>query len=354
MGSRRYFAQCVFARLFHAGRSFGLWALIPLFWAACGSIGDPLPPMADIPEPVNDLAARQVVDEIVVTWSWPLLTTEGASARRLQRFILRAVEAAADSSDLPAVGIDQHGKEIARVDADRMDGKAPGDRFELRFPLEDWKLDRTVILAMAASNRAGRTAGYSNQPRLHPIEPPGAATLADPLVEPHGVAIAWAPLDRAAAYVIERRTGDDPDFSPVARVEQPNFVDRAVQWGRQHAYRVRPFIKTPVGEAEGRLSETVTVTPADTFPPAAPEGLRAVSTESSVELSWDFNRESDLAGYRVLRDGEIISGIVEQTGFSDKQAPRGRQYEYAVIAIDSKGNRSSPSTPVIAGGGGVE
>ena len=324
--------------------------LAAVLWAAsCGSIGDPLPPMANIPEPVGDLAARQAVDEIVVTWSWPLRTTEGAAANRLSRFTLRAVEVDADVTDLPAAAIEEHGRDIAVVDGSRLDGKAPGARFELRLPLAEWPLGRTFILAMTASNRAGRGAGYSNLPRLHPVEPPAAAALAQPAVTQDGIELTWTVSGGAGAYVVERRAGDDPDFDPAARVEQTRFVDRAVEWGRRHEYRVRSFAKTVAGEVEGRVSATAAVTPTDTFPPAAPQGLRAVAAETSVELSWSLNREVDLAGYRVLRDGKAVSPLIERAAFSDRQAAPGRGREYAVVAVDKAGNQSAPSAPVTAG-----
>ncbi len=305
--------------------------------------------MNHIPEPVDDLAARQVVDEIVVTWSWPLLNTEGDVARRLSRFTLSAVDIEADAAGLPEAAIDQHGRDIAVVAGGRLAGKAPGDRFELRLPIEDWKLGRTVILAMTASNRAGRAAGYSNQVKLHPIKPPAAAALSEPVVTQDGIALAWTSPGGADSYVIERRAADEPDFTPVARAGQTRFVDQGVRWGRRHEYRIRSFTKTAADEAEGRLSATAAVTPTDVFPPVAPQGLRAVSTETSVELSWSLNREADLAGYRVLRDGQAVSEIIERAGFSDKQAAAGREHEYAVIAIDSAGNQSGPSAPVTAG-----
>lgn len=326
-------------------------AAAALLWMGCGSIGDPLPPMVHIPEPVSDLAARQVVDEIVVSWSWPLLTTEGAAARRLSRFALRAVEVGAGATALPAEGIDEYGREIAVIDVEKQDDKAPGDRFELRFPLADWKRGQTVILALTAVNRAGRSAGYSNQVRLHPVEPPAAAALAQPAVTAQGVALTWAPSTGAASYVVERRLEDETDFSPVARAEQTRFLDRAAAWGLRHEYRIRPFAATSAGEAEGRLSATAAVTPTDVFPPAAPRGLRAVSAGASVELSWSRNREPDLAGYRVLRDGQAVSALVERPAFSDREAEPGREHEYVVAAVDSAGNQSAPSAPVTAAAG---
>ena len=39
----------------------------------------------------------------------------------------------------------------------------------------------------------------------------------------------------------------------------------------------------------------------DTFPPAPPKGLVAVASEGAINLIWDANAETDLAGYLVLR-----------------------------------------------------
>ena len=87
------------------------------------------------------------------------------------------------------------------------------------------------------------------------------------------------------------------------------------------------------GGIEGPPSETVSVTPIDTFPPAPPRGLRAVRTSNSVELSWLPVEEEDVAGYRVLRSGAALGPLVEGTAFSDSTATAGTPYEYEVTVV---------------------
>ena len=103
---------------------------------------------------------------------------------------------------------------------------------------------------------------------------------------------------------------------------------------------------------ESDLSEPVTKIPADEFPPAAPAGLTAVPTTTSIELAWDRDTEPDLAGYRVYRaapggEFEKIGETAEAPSYSDKQVESGKQYRYAVSAFDKAGNESKRSVEIV-------
>jgi hypothetical protein len=88
------------------------------------------------------------------------------------------------------------------------------------------------------------------------------------------------------------------------------------------------------------------VTPKDTFPPAAPKGLGAVSSGGAINLIWEPNAEPDLAGYIVLR-GEVSAGggapaelrqitpaPIQETTYRDAGVKVGVRYVYAVVALD--------------------
>ena len=63
-------------------------------------------------------------------------------------------------------------------------------------------------------------------------------------------------------------------------------------------------------EVESDLSDEASITPIDTFPPAVPSDLRLSAAPNSIELAWDRNSESDLAGYRIYRalgDGALCT-----------------------------------------------
>jgi hypothetical protein len=100
------------------------------------------------------------------------------------------------------------------------------------------------------------------------------------------------------------------------------------------------------------MSEPACVTPKDEFPPAAPKGLAVVSTPGAVQLIWDANTESDLAGYLVLRaepPDETLHPLtpapIRDTVFQDSTVTPGVRYVYVIVAVDSAKppNRSAPS-----------
>ena len=312
---------------------------------SCGSVGDPLPPLVNLPQPIRDLSAQQVGDRISVSWSWPLTTTEGAIARQVGGFTVWAVDVPGFETELDPETIDVYRREVLTLGSSKLADLGPGDQVETSIPLAEWRLGQETLLVVTASNQADRDAGYSNQVELQPLEPPGATDWAEVAVQPHGIELAWLPAQHTDEYVIERSEGDDGEFSPLGRLAATSFIDRTARWGETYQYRLRPLRLSKAGWIEGPLSAGTSVTPLDTFPPAPPEGLRAVRTASSVELSWLPSPEDDVAGYRVLRAGQAISPLVRGTTYSDPfegVSPA----EFSVSAVDVNGNESQPGSPI--------
>src|SRR5260370_40337549 len=65
-------------------------AAAALLLAGCGFVGDPLPPLANVPPRVSDLAAIQRGGRIIVQCSVPARTTEGHPITPPVRLDLRA------------------------------------------------------------------------------------------------------------------------------------------------------------------------------------------------------------------------------------------------------------------------
>ena len=313
---------------------------------ACGSVGDPRPPLLNLPRPVEDLAARQVGDEVHITWHWPVTTTEGMIARSIGDFSLWAVDVPGFSDGLQPETIDKYRRLVFTLGGDKLVGKEPGNLLDVRLPLAGWQLGQTAILIVTVSNRSGRHAGYSNQVRIHPLEPPGTTEWGEIAVNAGGVELRWLPAERAEEYGIERSEGEDPGFRSLGRLGITSFLDRAVQWGQTYRYRLRAQRTSEAGWIEGPVSAAVTVTPVDTFAPSAPTDLRAVRSAQAVELSWLPSPDQDVAGYRVMRDGKAVSPLVAGTTYSDSSAPAHSAVEYAVTAVDGNHNESIPGAAV--------
>ena len=101
----------------------------------------------------------------------------------------------------------------------------------------------------------------------------------------------------------------------------------------------------------------------DTTPPAAPAGLVAVGGTGVVNLDWNDNGETDLAGYTVYRATAVggpysaLNGaLLSASNYADTAVTGGTTYWYVVTADDATGNESAQSgsasaTPAGSGGG---
>lgn len=95
----------------------------------------------------------------------------------------------------------------------------------------------------------------------------------------------------------------------------------------------------------------------DTEPPATPRGVRSITGDGQVIVEWFPNGEADLAGYNIWRDddgdeefdllAEVASDSsdadVDRLSFMDEEVINGRNYSYAISAIDYDGNESGLS-----------
>ena len=319
------------------------WSAVPIALAAlacaCGSVGDPRPPLANLPEPITDLSARQFGEQLVISWSRPRRTTEGLTAKEAG-FTLWAVEVGAVDTVLADETIDAYRRPVKTIEAEDLVGVAPDNRVEVRSPLDAWTLGQPAILVVTAWNRARREAGYSNHVPIQPLRPPAPPLLYPPSVTEDGVVLGWRTSELADEYSIDRATDEDTEFTVLESVSATEYLDPTARPGVTYRYRLRPLRMSDAGRIEGLPSETASVTPRDVFPPRPPTGLRAVRTPTAVELSWLPNEEPDIAGYRVLRGGAALTSVIAESSYSDGSAVPGTPYEYEVTAVDSQGNES--------------
>ena len=90
----------------------------------------------------------------------------------------------------------------------------------------------------------------------------------------------------------------------------------------------------------------------DYTPPSPPSGIQVMNGDSRVDIYWNKNRESDIAGYNVYRNKtyegtyELI-GSTSGTYFVDLRADNGKTYYYGIAAYDYNGNESELSYDVV-------
>lgn len=209
---------------------------------------------------------------------------------------------------------------------------------------------------------------------------PGAIDDLKADVTPAAIVLAWTPpkplMDATptiAGYRVYRAeaaataTPENPLLkSSLARIgEMPpgsqSFRDSQFNFGATYVYSVRSFAQYPAETLESADSNLTIITPRDTFPPAAPQGLIAAlvpvqgNVPAHIELSWAISPETDLAGYNVYRTEQagvpptrLNTELLLTPAFRDMNVQSGHVYFYTVTAVDSSGNESA-SSPAVSG-----
>ena len=203
--------------------------------------------------------------------------------------------------------------------------------------------------------KSGR-GGPPSAPMELPLAPPPVAPPA-PVAETteSAIVLTWLPPVTVPplAFNMYKVGGVDPiNTAPLA---EPKYERAGVAFGTEECFVLRAVQKIGAIELESESSAPACITPRDTFPPLAPKGVSVVAGPGLMNLSWDANQESDLAGYLVLRGevpGDTLQPLtpspISSTSYEDKTPTPGVRYAYVIVAVDkaSPANRSAPSTRV--------
>lgn len=112
-------------------------------------------------------------------------------------------------------------------------------------------------------------------------------------------------------------------------------------------------IRLEAEDINGNIGTAEVAVAVDNTPPLAPVLITAAPSGDTAHLSWRANSESDLSGYLIFRNDQLVnfSGIaigslkkylVTGTEFLDKKVPDGR-IQYTLVAMDDAGNTSDES-----------
>jgi hypothetical protein len=347
-----------------------------LLLSGCGTPGTPQPPSLKLPEPVTDLTAVRNGSTVNLTWTMPRRTTdklriESQIKGPLTARVCRRGGAKDSSGECQTAG------EIA------IPGEAEG-RFRETLPIAEAQGQaRPLLYFVELKNPKGRSAGLSNAAEILAGAAPEPIAGLTAEVRADGVALHWAASGGPATAVRLHRKLLSAQAPPAARagamqpapeaperdllVEAPAngkaleaALDSSARFGQIYEYTAQRVVQASIDgktqELAGESSAPVRVDVVDTFAPAIPRSLVAVFApeDRAIDLSWEPDSETDLAGYIVYRaayremaDGAWtrISGPQPLTGpaFRDSAIAAGETYRYTVSAIDLKGNESRKS-----------
>jgi hypothetical protein len=337
--------------------------------SGCASPGPARPPSLHLPRLVTDLSAARTGDSVTLRWTTPDKTTDGLKVDPPLTAEICRQPAVAHAACTPVKNISVHPG--ASEATDQLPGSLAADPPAL------------LTYRVKILNANGRSAGLST-PAF------AAAGAAPPAIERlrvtpirNGAMIEWQPqsapsfidLDRTLVQTTlpKKRSSKQPRTLAAPAVpteihlqagrqttDPGGTIDPIAQRGETYRYtaqRVRSItLNGHALEIRSTPSATITTVMRDTFPPATPNGLVAVPGNGSIDLSWEPNTETDLAGYIIYRQAVAADGTlsgppsqltptpIAAPAFSDLTAQPGQAYSYSVVAIDSAGNQSPTSS----------
>jgi hypothetical protein len=315
-----------------------VFAFVPLLLGGCGYVGEPLPPLMNVPARGQNLTAVQRGSTIVAHITLPTLTTEGVVIKQAVRLDLRIGPKPAGpfNPDAWAAGAKSVGA-----------GTTAKGIAEFHIPAAAW-VGKQVLLAVKIAGANGRDAGWSAPAEIAVVPPPEQPRDLTAVAVPQGVALTWrAP---GSSFVIVRRGPAEPDYQVIGQSSKPEYIDATAQFGKRYSYQVQSITKAGDSQAQSEPSNEAAIAPLDTFPPAPPVGLTAVPSTASVELVWERNTDPGVVGYRVYRalansPFERLSDTQTLPAYSDRKIESGKIYRYAVSAVKQNQAESKMSEP---------
>ena len=334
---------------------FVLFFLFTLFQLACGVPGEPLPPLLEIPQPIEDLTINQVGDSLRLSWTRPTLTTEDT---RIRQPISLEIFGAYFAN--PQIEISK--QDFIQVSSSLATLSSQVDTSEISFGhallLSEQESGKYAYFAIRASNDRGKDAGLSNiVSRLIINLPLPPSNLVAELTE-NAIVLRWqatnrnifgGPAIRPDGYHVYRSDDSSGATSQwIATWRSTEYSDASFSFGLRYIYSIEPFLNHSSGAEVSSFSKAVSIDAIDRFAPAPPQNLRAVAEAGIVELVWSAGAEPDLAGYNVYRDEgggftKLNTGLLLIPISRDTSAKPSARVRYHVRSIDLSGNESVPS-----------
>ncbi|MCA1562517.1 MAG: fibronectin type III domain-containing protein [Acidobacteria bacterium] len=327
--------------------------------AGCGKKGAPLAPLHVVPAAVSGVSVRRLGPSVHIRFVLPTRNAGGQGQIDLDRVEIYAIDLAPGGPTPPNRDLLTKARVVGTVpvrppasEGESTPGATPDTRpgpgdtatFTEELTAESMKaaVRIYVLRGVARSGRPGEVSPRIGVP-LGPAPPPPTGVAARSTES--AVILEWtvpAVEGGAAPPAFNVYNAADP-LTPLnpAPVPAGTYEHAGVTVGTEQCFTLR-LVTTVAGVAiESDPSAPACVTAADIFPPAAPKGLEVVAGSGVINLIWDANAETDLAGYVVLRGespGDTLQALtpapIVETTYSDTAISPGVRYVYAIVAVD--------------------
>jgi hypothetical protein len=366
-----------------------------LWLSGCAAPGEPIERKPQVPTAIADLAAQQLGNEVILTFTMPKDTVEHRPLKQTPAIeIYRKFEPFPGPAAPPTKAVPEL---VLTIPSAMVDHYSQKNHVRVASALDAGDLGQHVgwtasytVRTRASFKKESADSNHADV-RVYPVADPIEDVKAE--VTHAGIVLTWTSPQKTpagvappiVAYHIYRaeavpgvRTEHEPaanasvsvtevpklkvPFTRIGETPEATFQDMQVEFGTTYVYSVRSLSQYPGVTLESADSKLILVTPRDTFPPAAPQGLVIVLVPAQgnnpgyLDISWAVSPETDIAGYNVYRseqDGvpgtRLNAEMLLAPAFRDMNAEPGHHYVYTATAVDRAGNESRASEPVSGG-----
>jgi hypothetical protein len=345
--------------------------LLTLAFLSCGKKGPLEPPVIRIPKDIEIHALRQRGKNLYLQWINPTHYVDGNPIRELFEIEIWILEREKDSEDpeepVTEKNFRKEGKLLRVIPNESfsehlIQTNTEASVLQVVLPLDENFLRKKYYISFRAVDTRKRKSDYTDPAVLVPAVLPFPPVNLQAEVFEDKVVIRWDPPEknidqsvppRVAGYNLFRSQEGRIIRLNSGLVSNREYEDSDFVFETAYVYRVRAVASPTEPVLESEDSESLTVVPKDTFPPAPPRGLVAIAGSDVLSLSWETNSESDLRGYRVWRKAEqesnfavITPNPILENSFTDVSVEKNKRYYYAITALDEMDNESRMSSVI--------
>lgn len=373
VGWRRAFVRQAWARYASSRHLLLFLCLLPTASCllSCGKRRPPEPPIERVPQRTELLSGVQRGNNVILSWPAPRRNAPDASVQSIRRVdVYRVAERPGDPLPLTEDEFASRSTLIGSVTYEQIERGG-----ETLTYTDSLTLTEPVRLRYAVRyvNASGQRAAFSNFLLIEPAstvsQPPTLAEVSNPTE--NTVRVRWtaprANVDNSTpvnllGYNIYRTDASQNEIGQTplnpSPVNASEFNDQTFKFGEEYVYVVRAVsLGTGGAQVESLNSNSLSITPRDTFAPSAPTGLSANASPQRISLFFAANPERDVVGYNIFRSTDpnlpkdqwrkLTRTPTDRTTYADDAVEAGTTYYYYVVAIDAAGN-ASPASEVVS------
>lgn len=340
-----------------------------LFATACGKRRPPLPPIERVQQRTELLSGAQQGNTVILSWPAPLRNAPDSSVQSIRRIdVYRLAEKPTAPRALTEDGFAARATLVGSVTYDQI--RNAGDTLTYSDVLELTGDPARLRYAVRYVNASGQRAAFSNflliEPAVKIARPPTLQETGKEVTE-EAISLTWQPptanIDGSTpvnilGYNVYRmdESQSTPGQTPInsSLISGTEYADKTFKFGAQYRYIIRAVsLGTEGAQVESLNSNILSISPRDTFAPAAPTGISIGPAPGKLSIFFAANNETDIAGYNIYRSTDpdlpktswtkLNTSLLARTSFVDDKVETGKKYYYYLTAVDTAGNVSPPS-----------